>query len=250
MAELSTSPLGLAFRKLEHWGALTDTDREAVLALPHILRTVEVNAFVVRHGDKVTHACVLRSGFLFRHKVVIDGGRQIFSIHMAGDMVDLQNSLLGTADHNVQALTRAEVALIPRDAIYRIAFDRPSIGAAMWKDTLVDAAMFREWAANIGRRGARTRLAHLLCEFALRVQAADLGTHKGYELPMTQEQLADCTGLTSVHVNRMLKSLESDGLLTRTKRAVRVLDWKRLAAAGDFESSYLHLSPDRTAVIE
>jgi CRP-like cAMP-binding protein len=120
----------------------------------------------------------------------------------------------------------------------------------MWHDTLVDGSVFREWIANVGRRDARTRLAHLLCEFALRLEAAGLGEHSKWELPMTQEQLADATGLTPVHVNRTLKTLDADGLIVRNKRAVSVSDWKRLAAAGDFQSGYLHMRDDKLALVQ
>ncbi len=179
------APLAPMLRKLEYSGPLSKEDRAAVLALPHTLKAIEPQFYIVRHGDKPTHACVLRSGFAFRQKIVADGARQICSIHMDGDLVDLQNSLLGYADHNVQALTRAEVAFIPHQAIKAIAIERPAIGMAMWLDTLVDASVFREWIANVGRRNARTRLAHLLCEFSLRLEAAGLGKHDNYTLPMT-----------------------------------------------------------------
>jgi CRP-like cAMP-binding protein len=95
-------------------------------------------------------------------------------VHMAGDLVDLQNSLLRTADHNVQAFTQVQIARIPREAIRAIAFGRPAIGMAMWYDTLVDASIHREWNANVGRRDALTRLSHLLCEFGVRLEAAGL----------------------------------------------------------------------------
>lgn len=237
-------------RKLEAWSFLNDEDREALLALPHTLKTIESQTYIVREGDKPTHSCLMLSGLSYRHKIVADGARQIVSIHMAGDMVDLQNSLLGTADHNVQALTRSEVAFIPRDAIKQIAFDRPAVGLAMWYDTLVDGSIFREWIANVGRRDARARMAHLLCEFALRLEAAGMGNHMQWELPMTQEQLADCTGLTAVHVNRTLKSLDKAGLISRNRRSVTVTDWKKLAEAGDFRSTYLHLPEHKLALVQ
>jgi CRP-like cAMP-binding protein len=185
------------------------------------------------------------SGFSVRHKIVAGGMRQIVAIHMKGEMVDLQNSLLGKADHSVQMLTRGEVAMIPREEILRIAFERPAIGKAMWVDTLVDASIFREWIANVGRRNAHTRIAHLLCEFGMRLQHAGLGQETGYDLPLNQEQLADATGLTSVHVNRTIKALEAEGLIERSSpRAITIGDWKKLADVGDFDSGYLHMAQD------
>ena len=161
---------------------------------------------------------------------------------MQGEVVDLQNSMLKVADHSVQMLTAGTVAMILREDVIRLTLERPKIGHAMWIDTLVDASIFREWIANVGRRDARTRLAHLLCEFSMRLRVAGLGEDTHYELPMTQEQLADATGLTSVHVNRSLRALENQGLIKRTgPRAIHVSDWRALAQAGDFDSNYLHL---------
>ena len=245
MANLKETTLAPMLRKLQYSGQLNEQDRQAVLDLPHTVKTLVAGAYIIRDGDLATHSCLLRSGFVYRQKIVGNGGRQICSIHMAGDLVDLQNSLLGIADHSVQALTRVEVAFIPREAIKRIAFDRPEVGLAMWFDTLVDASIFREWIANVGRRDARVRIAHLLCEFAIRLEAAGLGKRNEYTLPMTQEQLADCTGLTPVHVNRTLKALGHDGVISRTVRSVTVDDWKRLAAEGDFNSAYLHMREDQ-----
>ena len=239
---LSGAALEPMARKLEYRGDFDAADRAAILALPHTIKPMENNYYIVRERDLATHSCVMLSGFSVRHKVVGGGRRQILAIHMRGEMVDLQNSLLGKADHSVQMLTQGEVAMIPRDAIVRLAFERPAVGKAMWIDTLVEGSIAREWVANVGRRDARTRIAHLLCEFSLRLQHAGLAEETGYALPMTQEQDGDATGLTSVHVNRSIKSLEKDGIIERiSPRAITIGNWKNLAAAGDFDSDYLHM---------
>ncbi|HET9428749.1 MAG TPA: Crp/Fnr family transcriptional regulator [Allosphingosinicella sp.] len=247
---MSVSPLDPLIRKLEYRRPFSSADRAALLALPYEVKTIEAGAYIVRDGTKPTRACLVVSGFTFRHKIVAEGARQILSLNMRGDLVDFQSSFLGIADHNVQALTRSEVAYIPRDALRNIAFERPVIGEALWHDSLVDASIFCEWIANVGRRDSRTRLAHLLCEFSLRLEAAGLGDHKAWELPMTQEQLADVVGLTPVHVNRTLKTLEQDGLIRRNRRAVSVSNWKKLAEAGDFQSSYLHLPEHKLSLLQ
>jgi len=232
-------------RTLAYRGELDAADCAAIRALPHVVKTLEKNHYVVRQGDRAQYSCVMLSGFSVRHKIIGGGYRQIVAIHMKGDVVDLQNSLLGTADHSVQMLTGGKVAMIPRDEIVRIAFERPAIGKAMWTDTLVDASIFREWVANVGRRDARTRIAHLLCEFSLRLKLAGFGEETHYELPMTQEQLGDATGLTPVHVNRTVKGLEGDGLIDRqSPRSIHIGEWKKLAREGDFDSGYLHLRKD------
>jgi CRP-like cAMP-binding protein len=228
-------------QKLSLHIVLDDADRAALLALPHFTRIMENGQYVVREGDVPTHSCLVTSGFALRHKIVGDGGRQIVNIHMAGDMVDLQNSLLAVADHNVQALSRMTATFIPREDIAALAFARPTVGKALWLETLIEGSISREWIGNVGRRDAMMRTAHLLCEFAYRLDAVGIGESCNYELPMTQEQLADTLGLTPVHVNRTLKALDATGVTTRSKRSVKVNDLKKLAEVGDFRSTYLHL---------
>lgn len=237
-------------RKLDYWRKLGAEDRKAILGLPHTHRQVEQHQYIVREYDRTDHSCILLSGFAVRHKNVAGGHRQILAIHMKGEMVDLQNSMLGRADHSVQMLTAGQAAFIPRQEIERIAFERPEVGKTLWIDTLVDASISREWTANVGRRDARTRVAHLLCEFSLRLKVAGIGAHDNYELPMTQEQLADATGLTPVHINRTLKGLETEGLINRRNpRVIEIGDWRKLAKTGDFNSAYLHLHDDEAALV-
>src|SRR3954452_22242 len=226
--------------KLAYRAALSPDDRVAILALPFTVRTMERAQFLVREREPATHSCVMLSGYCVRSKTTATGYRQIVAIHMKGEAVDLQNALLTIADHSVQMLTSGKVAMIPREAVIQLTLDRPTIAHAMWIDTLVDGSIFREWITNVGRRDARTRVAHLLCEFAVRLRVAGLGENTHYELPMTQEQLADATGLTPVHVNRTLMALEKDGLIERSKRSVKIENWQNLATVGDFDSNYLH----------
>jgi CRP-like cAMP-binding protein len=228
-------------RRLETRAPLSAEDRAAVYALPFTERSLDAQSYIVREGEAPTHCVLLLGGFAYRHKVTGEGERQIIAIHLPGEFLDLQNSFLGIADHNVQALTRCDIATVPVAALQELAETRPLVGRAMWIDTLIDAAIYREWLVNVGRRNSLSRLAHLLCEFALRLEAAGLAGECGYELPMTQEQLADTTGLTPVHINRVLKELGRMGLIERSKRAVTILDWDRLRQVGDFSTRYLHL---------
>ena len=228
-------------RRLSLHLSLDQDDHAAVLALPHTVRRLELGQYIVREGDAPTHSCLVVSGFAIRHKLAGDGGRQIVNLHVAGDMVDLQNSLLAIADHNVQALSHMTAAFIPREAILDLAFSRPAVGKALWLETLVEGSIAREWIMNIGRRDSQTALAHLLCEFAYRLDAVGIGQECNYELPMTQEQLADTLGLTPVHVNRTLKVMDAAGLTKRSKRSIVITDLKKLAEVGDFRATYLHL---------
>ena len=247
MPQPDTSPLAAMLTKLQQWRRLDEEDQQALLELPYRLVEFRPQEHVVREGDQPRHCCLIVSGYAIRHKVAGNGGRQIFSIHMKGDLADLQNSLLGVADHNLQALTRLETALIPVEAVQEIAFARPEIGRAMWYDTLVDASIFREWTLNVGRRDARSRTAHLLCEFALRLESAGIAERCDYELPMTQEQLADALALTAVHTNRTLMGLRDDGLISRAHRTIQIENWHSLIQIGDFDPAYLHLAGDRPA---
>jgi CRP-like cAMP-binding protein len=217
-------------------------DCAAIRGLPFAIRTVEAPAYLVREGEKSrVHCTLILSGFAMRQKLAMSGSRQIVSFHLAGDVIDLQQMLLSVADHNVQALTRMTVADVPRAAFQELARCHPNIARAMWIDGLVDASIYREWVLNVGRRDARAKIAHVLCEFGVRMKAAGVAQESGYELPMTQEQLGDAVGLTAVHVNRTLKSLVADGLVSIERRHVRVRNWDRLMTAGDFSALYLHL---------
>lgn len=244
MSDNSSHPLQPMLRKLQQWQALEPADQQAVLALPHRVERAEAGRHIVREGDLPKHSCLLVTGFAYRHKILADGSRSISAIQMRGDMVDLQNSLLRLADHNVQAMTHCTLAFIPREAILELAFAYPRVGMAMWYDTLVDASIFREWIANVARRKAISAVAHLLCEMGVRLEAAGLGAKLYYEMPMTQDQLADCTGLTAVHVNRTLHALEASGDISRSVRRVAIADWNKISTTADFRSAYLHLPRD------
>lgn len=244
MDRSSSHTLEPMLRKLQQWRTFDQAEQEAVLALPHKIERAERARHIVGEGERPSYSCLMLDGFAYRYKTLADGGRSISAIQMKGDLVDLQNSLLHLADHSVQTLTDCTVAFIHRDAIMKLAGTFPTIGYALWYDTLVDGSIFREWIANVARRTARARIAHLLCEFGVRLEAAGLGDKLRFELPMTQEQLADCTGLTSVHVNRTLKALEASGDVTRSKRHVAIADWSKISRTADFGSAYLHMPED------
>lgn len=247
MVQTEKSPLDVIARKLARRSDLTDEETAAILGLPHRIQRMDAGAYLVREGDEADRCCALLSGFAYRHRTTGQGSRQIMAIQMEGDLIDLQNSMLGCADHNVQMLTAVTVALIPHKAIAKLADDHPGIAHALWRDTLVDGAIAREWMMNIGRRDARQRVAHLLCEMAFRQDAAGIGDGPDYGWPMTQEQVGDALGLTAVHVNRTLQSLRADKLVSTGRSNMTVMAWDRLQRVGDFSSAYLH-EPVRTDV--
>ena len=234
-------PFAQWLEQLEHFGRLPAADRQAVLDLPHRLRRLDAGAYLVREGDIPRHCAVLAKGYAFRQKLTGSGARQIMAVCIPGDAVDLQNMFLDVSDHSVKLLTQASVADIPREALQQLVRNRPAVGTAVITMTLVESSILREWVVNVGRRDSRARIAHILCEFAVRLETRGMIHDGGFELPMTQEQLADATGLTSVHVNRVLKSLEVDGLISRRRRYIHFDNWRALQDVGDFSRRYLHV---------
>lgn len=220
---------------------LSHEDRESILQLPFQREVFAKDAYLVREGQQSAECTLLLRGFAYRQKLLRDGGRQIINFLLPGEFVDLQTVVLPTADHNVQSLNRSEVAIIPRSALVELADSRTNVRTAMWIDTLIGAAIVREWVVNVGRRDSRARIAHLLCEIAVRLRAAGADGDM-FDFPVTQEQLADATGLTPVHTNRTLQALRRDGLIQLTSGSLRILDWQALREAADFDELYLHQS--------
>ena len=248
---MSADPvLDSIIRKLTRLSPLGPGDCTAVRRLTYTMRTLQPPAYLVREGEPPRSVCsFVVAGFAYRQKLTAEGSRQIVALQLPGDFLDLQHLFLDIADHNVQALTQLQVADVSRDALQEIVLNHPAVGRAMWIDELISASMYREWVLNIGRRSARARIAHILCEFAVRMRAAHIGDDGdyGYDLPMTQEQLGDAVGLTSVHVNRTLKGLVGDGLIRFDRRRLSILDWDRIRQVGEFSSLYLHLDQVNTS---
>lgn len=233
------SPLAPFVAELAKTSDLSPANREALFALPHSVRVFEPGAYLFREGERPAHCFAIVDGFACAQKIVRSGSRQITAIHMRGDGVHFGNALVGVADHGVQALTRVQAVQLPIPAVADLIASSFTIARAIWIRTLIDAAIQREWTANVGRRDARTRIAHLLCELGIRQEEAGVCARDQFDLPVTQEQLADATGLTPVHVNRVLGNLRADGLIGGRNRHVNVPDWDRLTAAADFRLDYL-----------
>lgn len=229
-------------RNLTQRSPLDSDDKNMILALPRLVKSFETVTFPVRQGDIAKTCCLVLSGFVCRTRTTSTGSRQILSIHMKGDFVNLQNSFLNQADYNVQALTNTTLAFVPKHEITELVDKIPDIRQAIWRNILADASISREWLLNIGQRDAYTRVAHMICEVALRQSAAGMCNSMICDWPMTQEQFGDATGLTAVHINRMLKSLRDDGLINVAKRSINIMDWDGLKEAADFTEGYLHYS--------
>ena len=218
---------------------LSAEEQEAILDLPCTMRQIAPHTDLVAPGETVEHACLVSKGIMARFDQMRGGQRQITAFHIAGDMCDLQSVLTPTVSWGTASMNAATVLFIPHAALRRAARAYPALAVAFWRDGASDASVLAKWIANIGRQDSRARLAHLMCEFGLRSELAGLGTRMSFTFDVTQEQLADALGLTSVHVNRTLQRLRAEGVLTTRGRAVDVLDWERLALIAEFDPGYL-----------
>lgn len=228
-------------RKLESIVTLSDDERKAILDLPMQVTILKADQDIVREGDRPSRSCVILEGFTCTYKVTGDGKRQIMAFHLLGDIPDLQSLHLRILDSSVGTITPCKVGFIPHEALRALCERHPRITGILWRNTLIDAATFREWMTSIGRREAYSRIAHLLCEWVVRLRAVELAAGYSCQLPMTQSDLADALGLTTVHVNRILQKLRADGLIETRGTWLTVPNWERLKQAGDFDQTYLHL---------
>ncbi|MGZ8297607.1 MAG: Crp/Fnr family transcriptional regulator [Allosphingosinicella sp.] len=227
--------------KLRTRDLVSDEEEEVLRASVSEVREYPAGRTIVRTGTTLSASTLLVEGIVCRYKDLSDGQRQIMELHLAGDFVDLHGFLLKQLDHNVGAMTAVRVAQVPHDALRGITETHPHLGRMLWFSTLLDASIHREKILSIGRRSALARIAHLFCELLVRMRMVGLASDSGYPLPLTQADLADVTGLTSVHVNRMLKKLRDDNLLTFRGGTVSIGDWERLQRVADFDPTYLHL---------
>jgi CRP-like cAMP-binding protein len=232
-------------RKLESIATLTDKERRAIESLPVKVRHLDARQDIVRDRDHPAHCCLVLDGWTCRYKLLSEGKRQIFSFHVAGDIPDLQSLHIHTMDHGLATVTKATVAFIPHESMRELTAGHPNIAALLWRDTLIDAGIFRAWMVGMGRRSAYEQVAHLFCEMYLKLQA--VGLAEGYRCPMpiTQVDMADALGLTSVHVNRVLKEMRGKALITLRSNTLVIEAWDELLRAAEFDPTYLHL--DRRA---
>jgi CRP-like cAMP-binding protein len=228
-------------RKIETFTALSDEEKQALVSAIGPARNIGADQDIVSDGDRPSHSCVILEGFACRYKLLEDGRRQIMSFQIAGDMCDLHSFILQEMDHSIGTLTPCKVASIPHAALSDIMAKYPRVARALWRDTLIDAGVFREWMVGLGRRSSYGRIARLLCEVYVRCKAVGLAVDQSYPFPITQTALGDATGLSLVHVNRTLQQLRADGLITFQAKTVTINDWEGLKRAAEFDPRYLHL---------
>lgn len=219
---------------------LSADDLNLLAEMPTMVKSFGDGAYIMRDGDISAHCCLLLEGFLARHKIAGDRS-QILSFHVPGDIPDLQTLHLNVMDHDLTSVGRAMVAFISHDWFSRTLDRSPSLAHVFWREILIDAAVYREWIANIGARDAIARIAHLICEIEARLAAVGLVSDNSFNVPFTQRNLADACGLSNVHVNRTLQELRTRGLIVWEGRTVTIVKRSDLETVGDFRSSYLHL---------
>jgi CRP-like cAMP-binding protein len=235
---LALSPL---IRKLETITSLSEDERQAILDLPVRIADLRADAYTVREGDRPSQCCLLVEGFICRYKDLADGKRQILAFYVPGDIPDLLSLHIEVMDHSLAAVAPSRVAFIPHDALKRLTDEHRRIAAVLWRDTLIDASIFREWIVNVGSRDAYSRIAHLICEVFIKLKVVGLVNGSTFEFPVTQTEIGDATGLSTVHVNRTIMQLRGDGLIEFEKGRCTILNHEKLEHAGMFEPSYLHL---------
>jgi CRP-like cAMP-binding protein len=238
MTQVAT-PLDGFVARLGWLSPISADDRTALIGLVGGVVQVPSGVDLISPGDDVEYVHLVVEGLLGRFAQFEDGKRQITAIHIAGDMADLHSVVTPSAGSPMQALTTTTLIRFPIRQLRSMIRARPSIAEAFWAYSAVDTAVLARWAANLGRRAAANRMAHLLCEIGMRMEAAGRGDRLNFTLNMTQPQLGDALGLTPVHVNRTLKALRASQLVSTSGRDFTIHDWPRLAALGEFDGRYL-----------
>jgi CRP-like cAMP-binding protein len=244
ISPLEINPL---IRKLDSIFLLSDEERSAVASLPLQVVHLRADQDIVRERDRPSRCCVVLDGFACSYKVTVEGKRQILAFHVAGDMPDLQSLHLRVLDNSVGTITPCRVAFIQHEPVRDLCERYPRITGALWRGTLIEAAIYREWMTSIGRREAFARISHLLCEIVVKMRAVGLAREHACAFPITQTEIGDALGLTTVHVNRTLKAIREAGLATVKDGIITVLDWDGLLEAGEFDPTYLHMETDQAA---
>lgn len=228
-------------RKLEGYAPLSENDKQTIRALSsERVEAVSDWQDIISEGRAPDYVHLILEGWAARYTLLPDGSRQITAFLIPGDFCDLHVTTLGKMDHGIATLTLCKVAHLDSKKLDQITTESSMLTKALWWLTLVDEAVLREWVVN-SRREALAAMAHLLCELHVRMKSIGLVTDNRFELPITQEELADATGMTPVHMNRTIQTMRERGLIELRQRSLFIPDVQALAYAGGFDDSYLHL---------
>lgn len=228
-------------RRLVLRSDLSADEQAVITALPGEFSRIGPQRDMVSPGQDMAHACLMVSGLAARFDQLANGQRQFTAIHIAGDMCDLHSVPAPIAGWGIQALTDTVYLRVPHDALRALIADHPAIAIAFWRDTIVDASILSKWISALGRRSAEARLAHLLCEVAIRLEQSGAGTRQEFRLRATQSHIADFLGISTVHVSRSLQSLRARGLVEVQDYSYHVPDFPALASFAEFDPTYLLL---------
>ncbi|MFE1597876.1 Crp/Fnr family transcriptional regulator [Methylobacterium sp. ID0610] len=228
-------------RKLEHFVRLSGEDKVALSRFGSDIRQFRVREDVIREGDAPKVLRLMMSGWCCRYKTLEDGRRQIVGFFLPGDLCDLNTFILREMDHSIAAITPVTLAQIPPDLFNEVTLAHPRLLQALWWEALVREAIQREWTVNLGQRDALERVAHLLCEVFIRLRCVGLTEGNSCEFPITQADLGDTTGMTTVHVNRTLQEMRARGLIVLKGKTLVIPDLDALQQVGLFNPNYLHL---------
>jgi CRP-like cAMP-binding protein len=228
-------------QKLRARDRISPEEEQAVRGLVGQVIDIAADQTVIRHGEELQHSLLLLSGWLARAMDLPSGQRQIAELHVPGDFADLHSFTLKRLDHDVVALTRCRLGVVPHQRLTEITERFPHLTRMFWLMTNIDAAIQREWTLSLGQRDAISRMAHLLCELDVRLGVVGLSQNNSYDFPLTQVELGESLGLTSVHVNRTLQELRRRGLLDLENRRVAIHDLEGLKAVAQFDPAYLYV---------
>jgi CRP-like cAMP-binding protein len=245
MTDQQTAPLSHRFLRNRGRTRMSAEEIAALEAAFDGVRTVAARKTLIEKGAPVQHSTLLIDGVMCRYLDDNDGQRQLLGVHIAGDFVDLHGFPLERLDHDVATLTEATIATIPRERVMDLVARFPNLARVLWRSTMLDAAMHREWIFRLGRLGAQGRVAHFFSEMETRLRLAGLGDENATPLPINQTDVAEACGLTPVHVNRVLRVLREDGLLTFRSGVIRIDDRHALHRLAEFDDEFLY--PDRSA---
>jgi CRP-like cAMP-binding protein len=228
-------------RKLANFTELSAEEKSAVDACCGDVRYFAAGEDVISQGDRTGGVKLLLEGFACRYKVLEDGRRQVVAYFVPGDLCDLRVFILKRMDHSIGAVCASKVATISQENVLRLTHNYPSLTRALWWSTLVEEAIAREWIVNVGQRNALERMAHLFCELLYRFRAVGLNDGMSCTLPLTQVELAETLGLSSVHVNRTLQALRKRKLITLENGTLTIDNLDELKELSFFDPDYLHL---------
>ncbi len=220
--------------------ALTDEQRQVIEASVAGVKCFSARQQVMRRGELTNTSCLLLEGFMCRYLDDREGYRQLVSINVPGDFVDLHGFPMKRLDHDIATLGPCKVAQFEHRTLARILDDHPRLTRWLWFSTLLDGAIHREWIFRMGRLGAEGRVAHFFCELNARLEMVELARDGRFSLPATQADVAEACGITGVHVNRVLRVMRERGLLLFRSGEVQIQDLRRLQQLAEFDAEYLY----------